>query len=79
MLEVNVTELRSKLPEYLAQVEAGKEIKITRRGKIIARLVSSKDEVKEARKRLVSLRKHAWVGDVITPIKLLWGSSLDNL
>lgn len=36
--EVNVKELREQLAHYIAQVEAGEEIVITRRGKVVARL-----------------------------------------
>jgi prevent-host-death family protein len=39
MLEVNVKELREQLAQFIARVEAGEEITITRRGKVVARLV----------------------------------------
>ena len=39
MSEVNVTELRQNLPDYLAEVRKGKELKITVHGKVIARIV----------------------------------------
>ena len=42
MLEVNVKEARSKLSELLNKVEKGQEITITRRGKKVARLVSTR-------------------------------------
>lgn len=38
MLEVNIKELREQLAEYIARVEAGEEIIVTRRGKIVAHL-----------------------------------------
>lgn len=38
MLEVNIKELREQLAEYIARVEAGEEIIITRRGKVVAHL-----------------------------------------
>ena len=41
MLEVNVKEARSKLSTLLNKVEQGEEITITRRGKKVARLVST--------------------------------------
>ena len=44
MLEVNVKEARSKLSELLNKVEQGQEITITRRGKKVARLVSTRSE-----------------------------------
>lgn len=41
MLEVNVKEVRSKLSTLLNKVEQGEVITITRRGKKVARLVST--------------------------------------
>lgn len=55
MKEVNVTELRQNLPEYLAQVRRGARIRVTSRGNVIAELappVPSPDSVAAARKRL---------------------------
>ncbi len=39
MSEINVKELRDQLARFIAQAEAGDEITITRRGKVVARLV----------------------------------------
>lgn len=39
MQEVRITELRQHLPEYLRRVEAGDEIAVTVRGRVVARLV----------------------------------------
>lgn len=36
MLEINIKELRDHLAHFITQVEAGEEIKITRRGKVVA-------------------------------------------
>jgi prevent-host-death family protein len=57
MQDVNITELRQNLPAYLEQVRKGKELRITVRGKVVARLVPSEDEAAAARKRLAALRK----------------------
>jgi prevent-host-death family protein len=38
MLEVNIKELRKQLAEYIARVEAGEEIIVTRQEKAVARL-----------------------------------------
>ena len=43
MSEVNVTELRQNLPDYLAEVRKGKELKVTVHGKVIARIVPEQD------------------------------------
>jgi len=65
--KVNVTELRRNLPAYLADVRKGKEIEVTSRGKVIARIVAGGDPHQEARERLLAIRKHCYVGDVISP------------
>ena len=39
MVKVNVKELREQLAQFITQAEAGGEITITRRGKVVARLV----------------------------------------
>lgn len=70
--EVNVTELRRNLPAYLADVRKGKEIEVTSRGKVIARIVAGGDPHQEARERLLALRKHCYVGDVVSPTGAKW-------
>ncbi len=72
MREINVTELRQNLPAYIEQVRKGKELKITVRGKVVARLVPDQDEREAARKRLQVLRAKVRIGDVISPTGELW-------
>ena len=72
MLNVNVTELRNHLPDYLKKVRAGEEVAVTSRGKVIARLVPEVDESVAARKRLDELRSQSIVGDVVTPFEEEW-------
>ena len=74
MSEVNVTELRQNLPEYLADVKKGKELKITVHGKVIARIVPEVDAKAAARKRLAALRAKCKVGDVISPTDAKWNA-----
>ena len=69
---INVTELRQNLPTYLAQVQKGEVIEVTSRGKVIARIVAGGDANEEARARIVGLRKHSFVGDVISPAGAVW-------
>ena len=55
MKDVKVTELRQKLPEYLAQVRRGERLRVTSRGKVIAEIAPpspAKDEAQAARARL---------------------------
>jgi prevent-host-death family protein len=52
---VKVTELRQKLPEYLARVQGGERLRVTSRGKLIAEIVppaASRDDAQAARARL---------------------------
>lgn len=72
MSEVNVTELRQNLPDYLAEVRKGKELKVTLRGKVIARIVPEKGVKNAARQRLAALRKRCKVGDVVSPTGERW-------
>ena len=55
MKDVKVTELRQKLPEYLARVRRGERLRVTSRGKVIAELSPpepARDEIAAARGRL---------------------------
>lgn len=72
MEDVKLTELREKLPAYLKQVAKGRELRITSRGKVVARLLPPEDPVQAARSRLKALRKSARVGDVIAPTGERW-------
>lgn len=72
MLEVNVTELRSHLPQYLAEVRKGDEILVTLHGQVIARILPPVDRKQEAQRQLHQLRQHCRVGDVIAPIDTDW-------
>ena len=70
--EVNVTELRQNLPAYLAEVKKGKEIEVTSRGRVIARIVAGGDPRQEAKERLLAARKRCHVGDVLSPTGAEW-------
>lgn len=72
MPKVNVTELRQNLPAYLAEVQTGKEIEVTSRGKVIARIVAGRETHDEARARLDAARKRCRIGDVVGPTGASW-------
>jgi prevent-host-death family protein len=55
MQTVNTTEFRQRLPSYLRRAAAGEEIRITLRGRVIARLLPEEDGVAAARRRLEAL------------------------
>ena len=80
MPEINITELRQRLPYYLKQVEKGMELRITSRGKPIARIVPEKDKVESARKRLMALRGTMIRKDIVEPVNdVEWNADADNL
>ena len=70
--DVSVTDLRSRLPEYLRRVSAGEEIRITSRGPVIANLVPPRDARDQAEAVLAALRRTATVGDVVSPAGETW-------
>jgi prevent-host-death family protein len=72
MPEVNISELRNHLPQYLSRVEAGEEILVIRRGRVVARLAPARDTRALAREQLAGLRKQARVDDVLSPIQVDW-------
>jgi prevent-host-death family protein len=72
MQRVNITELRSHLPDYIARAEAGEEIMVSRRGQVVARLVAVRDRRAAAREQLERLRANAVVGDVVDPVDAHW-------
>lgn len=72
MRKVNVTELRSHLPAYLYNVQAGEELVVTSHGKAIARILPPHDVRENAKQQLEALRKKSRVGDVISPIGEIW-------
>ena len=78
MLEVNVTEFRNHLPEYLGKVKSGEEVLVTLRGKVIARIMPPQDERTAARRHLLQLRKKCKVGDVISEIGEKWEAESGN-
>ena len=69
---VNVSELRQRLPAYLAAVRKGGEISVTSRGKVIARIVAGGEPATEARDRLLAARKGCSGGDVVSPAADAW-------
>jgi prevent-host-death family protein len=69
MESVNISELRNHLPRYLARVEAGEQLLVTRRGRVVARISAVEYGQTAARRQLESLRERARVGDVVSSIE----------
>ncbi|HBG06707.1 MAG: prevent-host-death protein [Geobacteraceae bacterium GWC2_58_44] len=72
MIEVNVTEFRNHLPDYLGRVKRGEEVLLTSRGKVVARMSPVTDERVPAREMLASLRSKCKIGDVMAPVDEVW-------
>ncbi len=72
METVAISEFRSNMPTFLEKVEAGETLRLTSRGKEIARVIPPSKTQAEARGELANLRKTAWIGDVISPISEEW-------
>jgi len=81
MADVNITELRQNLPNYLKQVERGEEIAVTVRGRVIAKLVpaSEASAQMQARERLLALRGKVTLGDVVSPTGAVWEADAGSL
>ena len=80
MQQVNVTELRNNVPQYLRQVKKGLELQITSHGRSIARLVPEQNAVKEAKDRLLKLKGTMILGDITESVEIVeWGADADNL
>ncbi len=80
MQQVNVTELRNHLPQYLQQVKKGLELQITSHGRSIARLVPERNDVEEAKDRLLKLKGTMILGDITEPVETVeWSADADNL
>jgi len=74
MPKIKVTELRQKLPAYLARVKRGEEIEVMVHGRVVARIVPQQDRAEAARKHLAELRRNGAriLGDVIRAPKEAW-------
>jgi len=51
---------------------------VVSRGKPIARLIPANSMSENAGERLAALRKHAWVGDVESPLDTPWNANRDS-
>ena len=75
MTEVNISELRNHLPRYVERAEAGEDVLVTRRGRVVARLTAAEDSREAAKQQLAKLRGKARVGDVVSPVGVPWQAS----
>jgi len=80
MALVSVSDLRQHLPAFLKRVQAGEELQVTSRGRIIARIAPERDPADEARQWLLELRDRVSLGDVVQGIPdVEWSGDADHL
>ncbi len=80
MTLVSVSDLRQHLPAFLKRVQAGEELQVTSRGRIIARIAPERDPADEARQWLLDLRDRVCLGDVVHAIpEVEWSGDADHL
>ncbi|HZP89340.1 MAG TPA: type II toxin-antitoxin system prevent-host-death family antitoxin [Burkholderiales bacterium] len=77
MKDVNISELRQNLPAFIEQVRKGKELRITVRGKVVAKIVPEHEDREAARAFLASLRGKCKIGDIISPLDVEWDAERD--
>ena len=77
---ISVSDLRQNLPAFLKRVQAGEELQVTSRGRIIARIAPERDPADEARQWLLELRDRVSLGDVVQGIPdVEWSGDADHL
>ncbi len=77
MPDVNITELRQNLPTLIERVRKGQELRVTVRGRVVARIVPDRDDREAARAFLASLRGRCRIGDIISPSGDAWDAERD--
>jgi prevent-host-death family protein len=75
--DVNITDLRQNLPTFIEQVRKGRELRVTVRGKVVARIVPDHDDREAARAFLASLRGRCRIGDIVNPSGDAWNAERD--
>lgn len=78
MEQVKITELRAHLPKYLGRIQKGESITVLSRGKPVARLVPVNSVMEGAQERLINLRKHTHIGDIVSPLDVQWNVTHDT-
>lgn len=77
---VSVSDLRQNLPAFLKRVQAGEQLQITSRGRVIARIEPKRDAAEEARQWLLTFRDRVSLGDVVHAVPdLEWSGDADHL
>ncbi len=71
-VQVKVSDFRENLQAWLARVNNGESLALSRHGKIIARIIPEPDGQSEARNRLNKIASQCQIDDVISPVGESW-------
>ncbi len=71
---IAVSNLRAKIMSVLKEVENGSSIKITSRGKIVAKLVPPDFTQKSAKQKLLEIGEKAKLFDIVSPVDEAWNA-----
>lgn len=71
-IQVKVSDFRENLQAWLARVNNGESLALSRHGKIIARIIPEPDRESEARARLNDIASQCQVGDVVSSLDESW-------
>lgn len=66
-MNVAVSRFRAELPKFLKLAQRGVEIRITSRGRDIARLLPAESDRQQAARELKKLAKNCRIGDLLSP------------
>jgi prevent-host-death family protein len=72
MINVNITEFRANLLNYLNKAKHGEQISVTSNGQLLATIVAPIDQRKRAKAKLKTIAESAKIHDVISPIDDQW-------
>jgi prevent-host-death family protein len=68
-LTVGLTELKSRLSDYLLEVKAGRTVVITKHGRPVARIVPYEPSIEEEMRAMVEAGLAEWNGQKLGPPK----------
>lgn len=72
MKTATVADLRNHFPKIAAWLAAGEEVRVTRRGKPLAKIVPDVETVKPKRPDFAARRRRTWQGRCLTMEEVKW-------
>ena len=72
MSNVNISDFRANLLNYLQKARDGEELTITSHGEVLATILPPINKREKAKKTLSALAKTALIGDIVSPTTSEW-------